>query len=138
MTFYVLFCRTILPKKLTTRDTVSDELGAKHGPNWLKGRCVKSGMNTPTETYVKELTTKIKEGLTSELEEKMKKVESEFQDRVKKVEVGVDQKMQQNLAFALKKLGEANPDIKIDSEELCAIVTSENDDGTPITGGSSF
>ena len=93
-------------------------------------------MNTPT--YVKELTTKIKEGLTSELEEKMKKVESEFQDRVKKVEAGVDQKMQQNLAFALKKLGEANPGIKIDIEELCAIVTSENDDGTPLTGGSSF
>ena len=51
-------------------------------------------MNAPTETNVKELTTKIKEGLTSELEEKMKKVESEFQDRVKRVEAGVDQKMQ--------------------------------------------
>ncbi|KAK1387885.1 hypothetical protein POM88_016063 [Heracleum sosnowskyi] len=73
-----------ITKKLTTGDTASDELGAKHGPNWLQGRCLKSGMsssNPPTDTYVKELTTRIKESLASELEEKMKKAESEFQSR---------------------------------------------------------
>ncbi|KAL6497892.1 hypothetical protein OROHE_026919 [Orobanche hederae] len=129
-----------ITKKLTTGDTASDELGAKHGPNWLKGRCFKSGMsssNPPTETYVKELTTRIKGSLASELEEKMKKAESEFQARVKRVvEAEFEQKMQRNLAFALKKLGEANPNITVDIEELCAIAISDVD--TPITGGSSF
>ncbi|KAK1382641.1 hypothetical protein POM88_020376 [Heracleum sosnowskyi] len=127
-----------ITKKLTTGDTASDELGAKHGPNWLKGRCLKSGMsrsNPPTDTYVKELTTRIKESLASELEEKMKKAESEFQSRV---ESEFEQKMQRNLAFALKKLGEANPGITVDVEKLCAIATSDVDDGTPITRGSSF
>ncbi|KAK1358062.1 hypothetical protein POM88_051318 [Heracleum sosnowskyi] len=127
-----------ITKKLTTGDTASDELGAKHGPNWLKGRCLKSGMsssNPPTDTYVKELTTRIKESLASELEEKMKKAESEFQSRV---ESEFEQKMQRNLAFALKKLGEANPGITVDVEKLCAIATSDADDGTPITRGSSF
>ncbi|KAL6580985.1 hypothetical protein OROMI_006908 [Orobanche minor] len=132
--------RDNITKKLTTGDTASDELGAKHGPNWLKGRCFKSGMsssNPPTETYVKELTTRIRESLASELEEKMKKVESEFQARVKRVvEAEFEQKMRWNLAFALKKLGEANPNMTVDIEELCAIATS--DDDTPVTGGSSF
>ena len=75
--------------------------------------------NAPTDTYVKELTMKIKEGLAAELEEKVKKVESDFQEKMKKVEAGVDQKVQHNLAFALKKLGEANPDINIDIPDLC-------------------
>lgn len=97
-----------------------------------------SSSNPPTDTYVKELTTRIKESLASELEEKMKKAESEFQSRVKSVESEFEQKMQRNLAFALKKLGEANPDITVDVEKLCAIATSDADDGTPITGGSSF
>ncbi|KAL6502292.1 hypothetical protein OROHE_024720 [Orobanche hederae] len=64
----MVYMATILPKKLTTGDTASDELGAKYGPNWLKGRCFKSGMsssNPPTETYVKELTIRIKESLAS-------------------------------------------------------------------------
>ncbi|KAL1818286.1 hypothetical protein ACET3Z_013155 [Daucus carota] len=85
--------------RLSTGDAASDELGAKHGPNWLKGRCVKpanmSNSNAPTEAYVKDLTTKIKEGFAAELEEKVKQVESEFQDKVKQVEAGVDQKISQ-------------------------------------------
>ncbi|WOG87627.1 hypothetical protein DCAR_0206857 [Daucus carota subsp. sativus] len=131
-----------ITKRLSTGDAASDELGAKHGLNWLKGRCVKpanmSNSNAPTETYVKDLTTKIKEGFAAELEEKVKKVESEFQDKVKQVEAGVDQKVQQNLAFVFKKLAQANPDIKIDIQELCTTVGSDNDDGTPMTGGVSF
>ena len=97
-----------------------------------------SNSNAPTETYVKDLTTKIKEGFAAELEEKVKQVESEFQDKVKQVEAGVDQKVQQNLAFVFKKLAQANPDIKIDIQELCTTVGSDNDDGTPMTGGVSF
>nr|XP_017228755.1 PREDICTED: uncharacterized protein LOC108192725 [Daucus carota subsp. sativus] len=131
-----------ITKRLSTGDAASDELGAKHGLNWLKGRCVKpanmSNSNAPTETYVKDLTTKIKEGFAAELEEKVKKVESEFQDKVKQVEAGVDQKVQQNLAFVFKKLAQANPDIKIDIQEVCTTVGSDNDDGTPMTRGVNF
>ena len=93
--------------------------------------------NAPTDTYVKELTIKIKEGLAAELEEKVKKVETEFQDKVKKVEAGVDHKVQKTLEFALKKLGEANRDIIIEIPELGAMVSSENEDGTPLTGSST-
>ena len=56
---------------------------------------------------------------------------------MKKVEAGVDHKVQKTLEFALKKLGEANPDIIIEIPELCAMVASEDEDGTPLTGGST-
>ena len=43
----------------------------------------------------------------------------------------------ENLAWALKKLAEANPGITINLEDFCAI-TSDDDNGTPVTGGTSF
>lgn len=49
----------------------------------------------------------------------------------------VNQKVQDNLTWVLKKLGEANPDLKIDIGELCATISSDRDDGTPMTGGPS-
>ncbi|KAK1405764.1 hypothetical protein POM88_005369 [Heracleum sosnowskyi] len=111
-------------EKLSTEDAPDELLSnRKHGPHWLLGRCVKppkvSSSNVPTDTYVNELTTKIKQGLAAEVEEKM------------------NMKVQQNLASVLKKIGEVNPNIKIDIEEFCVTATSDGD-GTPITGGFSF
>ncbi|KAK1361061.1 hypothetical protein POM88_045535 [Heracleum sosnowskyi] len=106
----------------------------KHGLQWLLGRCVKpskvSSSNAPTDTYVNELTTKIKQGLAAEVEEKVNQIQAEVDEQVNK-------KVQQNLSSVLKKFGEANPKITINIEELCLTATSD-DDGTPITGGSSF
>ncbi|KAK1372244.1 hypothetical protein POM88_028437 [Heracleum sosnowskyi] len=64
------------------------------------------------------------------LEDKVKQIQAEVDGQVNK-------KVQQNLASVLKKLGEANPNITINIEELCVTPTSD-DDGTPITGGSSY
>ncbi|KAL6523205.1 hypothetical protein OROGR_016808 [Orobanche gracilis] len=68
--------------------------------------------------YVDELTTKIKLGLEIELEAK------------------VNKKVQENLTWVLKKLGDANPDLKLDIGEFCATVSSEDDNGTPMTKGA--
>ncbi|KAL8125423.1 hypothetical protein AgCh_012929 [Apium graveolens] len=127
-------------KKLSSRDAAWDELGTRHNLNWLKGRCIRPNMqnNVQTGTYIKELTAKIKEGLSSKLKDKVKKVESEFQEKVKKVGEGVELKVQQNMAVLLKRLAKVNPDIRIDIQDLCVIAASDNDDGTPITGRSSF
>ncbi|KAK1401057.1 hypothetical protein POM88_000662 [Heracleum sosnowskyi] len=108
----------------------------KHGPHWLLWRCVKpskvSSSNAPRDTYVNELTTKIKQGVVAEVEEKVKQIQEEVDEQV-------NTKVQKNLASVIKKIGQANPNIKIDIdiEELCVTATSD-DDGTPITGGSSF
>ncbi|KAK1401064.1 hypothetical protein POM88_000669 [Heracleum sosnowskyi] len=108
----------------------------KHGPHWLLWRCVKpskvSRSNAPRDTYVNELTTKIKQGVVAEVEEKVKQIQEEVDEQV-------NTKVQKNLASVIKNIGQANPNIKIDIdiEELCVTATSD-DDGTPITGGSSF
>ncbi|KAL6546384.1 hypothetical protein OROMI_022105 [Orobanche minor] len=39
------------------------------------------------------------------------------------------------LTWVLKKLGDANPDLKLDIGEFCATVSSEDDNGTPMTHG---
>ncbi|KAK1402365.1 hypothetical protein POM88_001970 [Heracleum sosnowskyi] len=122
-------------EELSTGDAHDELLSdRKHGPQWLLGRCVKpskvSSSNAPTDTYVNELTSKIKQGLAAEVEEKVKQIQAEVDEQVNK-------KVQQNLASVLKKLGEANPNITINIEELCVTAMSD-DDGTPITGGSSF
>ncbi|KAL8098025.1 hypothetical protein AgCh_030961 [Apium graveolens] len=132
--------RKTLTKKLSSGDAVWDELGTIHNPNWLKGRCVRPNMqnNVQIGTYIKELTAKIKEGLASELEDKVKKVEFEFQEKEKKVEEGVELKVRQNMEVVLKRLAKANPDIRIDIQDLCVIAASGNDDGTPITGRNSL
>lgn len=50
------------------------------------------------------------------------------------VDAKLNQKVQDNLAFALKKLAEANPGLQINLGELCGTVSSDTvGDGTPVT-----
>ncbi|KAL6542621.1 hypothetical protein OROMI_024223 [Orobanche minor] len=71
-------------------------------------------INEKPNTYVKEkeLATKIRQGLAADVQEKVKQIQAEGDEQV-------NRKVQQNLALVLKKLGEANPNITIDIEELC-------------------
>lgn len=78
-----------------------------------------------------DLLIKIRQGLASEVEKKVNQIQAEVDEQV-------NRKVQQNLASVLKKLREPNPNTSIDIEDLCVTVTSDNGDGTPITGGSSF
>ena len=99
----------------------------EHSRDWLVGRaCTKetgqcSGSAAiPTEQYVQELTTKIKHDLEIELEAK------------------VNRKVQENLTWVLKKLGDANPDLKLNIGDFCATVSSDQDDNdTPVTQGGA-
>ncbi|KAL6543390.1 hypothetical protein OROHE_010012 [Orobanche hederae] len=106
-------------EKPSTGDASNELLSdRKHGPNWLLRRCVKpskvSSFNAPIDTYVKEkeLPTKIRQGLAAEVQEKVKQIQAEADEQV-------NRKVQQNLALVLKILGEANPNITIDIEDLC-------------------
>lgn len=86
----------------------------------------------PKETYVQDLTCKIRETLVEEIEAKVnKKLQAEMDAQLNK-------KVQENMSWVLKKLGEANPDIVVDLGELCATVSSGHEDGTPVTGGTIF
>ncbi|KAK1401069.1 hypothetical protein POM88_000674 [Heracleum sosnowskyi] len=82
-----------------------------HGPHWLLWKCVKpskvSSSNAPRDTYVNKLTTKIKQGVVAEVEEKVKQIQEEVDEQV-------NTKVQKNLASVIKKIREANPNIKID------------------------
>ncbi|KAL6520000.1 hypothetical protein OROHE_017143 [Orobanche hederae] len=92
----------------------------EHGRNWLVGRGGKSSgtkVHASSSHYVDELTTKIKLDLETKLEAK------------------VNKKVQENLTWVLKKLGDANPDLKLDIGEFCATVSSEDDNETPMTKG---
>lgn len=85
----------------------------------------------PTQTYVQDLTSKIRGSLVEEVEAKVsERVQSELDAQVNK-------KVQENLTYVLKKLGEANPNINIDLGELCTTVSSDQENGTPTTGGTS-
>ncbi|KAK1355551.1 hypothetical protein POM88_048807 [Heracleum sosnowskyi] len=70
-------------EKLSVGDAVGDLLsdGKSHCPTLLLGRCAKpsnaSSSNAPTDTYVQELTTKIRQSLADEVEEKVKQVQAE-------------------------------------------------------------
>ncbi|KAL8155395.1 hypothetical protein AgCh_000687 [Apium graveolens] len=114
-----------ISKKLSTGNNVSELLtdGKSHGPTWLLGRCAKPSQITsstaPKDTYVQELTTKIRQSLTDEVQEKVRQVQAEVDDQVNK-------KVQQNMALVLKKLAEANPNITVDIEDLCSPFSSDN------------
>ena len=73
----------------------------------------------PTNTYIEELTTQIKQNLEVEFEAKVKK--------------DVQEEVDSKLACILKKLSEANPSFQINVGDLCAISSSDNDNGTPLT-----
>lgn len=116
-------------------DADADEMlgRKKKRPNWLVGRQGRTTTFTETpaasvasvpDTYVEELTAKITQNLESEMEAK------------------VNIKVQQNMALFVKKLQEANPEIKLDFSNFCATVSSDADENrTPVTpcnqGGAS-
>ena len=53
------------------------------------------------------------------------------------VDAKLSKKVQENLTWVLKKLAEANPSINVNLGEICATVSSDNCDGTPIIGGAA-
>ncbi|KAL6587889.1 hypothetical protein OROMI_000867 [Orobanche minor] len=115
-------------EKLETIDEVLKEGGdadavlpdGKHGRDWLVGRqgSLLALENTPAipQPSVDELTAKITQDLESQMESK------------------VNRKVQENMTWFLKKLGEANPTLKFDIGDFCATFSSDQDEtGTPIT-----
>lgn len=100
--------------------------GKTHGPSWLIGRTIKSAeVPTPpaTNTYIQELTSQIRQNLEVEIEAKVKK--------------DVQEEVDSKLAMVLKKLSEANPNLQINLGDLCATISSDNDNGTPLTRDAS-
>ncbi|KAL8116811.1 hypothetical protein AgCh_023105 [Apium graveolens] len=90
----------------------------KHGPNWVVGR--KGGMagseNNPTTPQSSAADLK---HVTQELEAKFHR------------------KLQENMAWMLKKLGEANPGMKIDIGDFCASESSDhNENDTHFASGT--
>lgn len=79
--------------------------------------------SAPADTYLDDLTTKIRGELEAELEEKVSK------------------KVQDNLSMILKKIAEANPGLNMDIGGVGATIASEDDEnGTPFsarTAGTS-
>ncbi|KAK1382661.1 hypothetical protein POM88_020396 [Heracleum sosnowskyi] len=119
-----------------------DELvsGAKksHGRGWLIGRhdpkCLKTSTSAPapTDSYVQELTKKIRQEVVVEVEAKVN------QKVCAEVDGKINRKVQDNLTLALKKLAEANPTLNVDIGEICATISSDTvGDGTPMTNGPS-
>ncbi|KAK1385792.1 hypothetical protein POM88_023527 [Heracleum sosnowskyi] len=86
-----------------------------HGSTWLIGRCAnpdKRSTSGPTDSEITYLTIKIRQEVVNEMEEK---------------------KVRENLTWVLMKLSEANPSININLTELCATISSDNDNGTHAT-----
>ncbi|KAK1397559.1 hypothetical protein POM88_007422 [Heracleum sosnowskyi] len=111
----------------------------KERPNLKFRKKEKGGINFTSTDYsfcgflcnlFEALLVKALERYLLKLEDKVKQIQAEVDEQMNK-------KVQQNLPSVLKKLGEANSNITINIEELC-VTTTSNDDGTPITGGSSF
>ncbi|KAL6520064.1 hypothetical protein OROHE_017207 [Orobanche hederae] len=87
---------------------------------------------TPTDSYVQELTKKIRQEVVVEVEAKLN------QKVCAEVDGKINQKFQDNLTLVLKKLVEANPILNVDIGEICATISSDTvGDGTPMTDGSS-
>ncbi|KAK1385810.1 hypothetical protein POM88_023545 [Heracleum sosnowskyi] len=86
-----------------------------HGSTWLIGRCAnpdKRSTSGPTDSEITYLTIKIRQEVVNEMEEK---------------------KVRENLTWVLMKLSEANPSININLTELCATISSDNDNDTHAT-----
>ncbi|KAL6570382.1 hypothetical protein OROMI_014896 [Orobanche minor] len=132
-----------IKKKLESSEGLDglDELvsGGKksHGPAWLIGRhdakCVTASTQasapSPTNSYVQELTKKIRQEVIDEVEAKLNhKVYDEVDSKV-------NQKVQDNLTLVLV---EANPTLNVNIREICATISSDTGgDGTPMTEGPS-
>ncbi|KAL8104879.1 hypothetical protein AgCh_028881 [Apium graveolens] len=97
-----------------------------HDPSWIVGRFVKPVKgSSPTKSQINDLTEKIREEVTAEIEEKMKQQKEEVDAKMNM--------MQENFIWVLRKLGEANPSLNVNMAELCATISSDHDDGTPVT-----
>ncbi|KAL6584645.1 hypothetical protein OROMI_003934 [Orobanche minor] len=123
--------RDAIKKELIMQETIDEVLieggdadvvlpGGKHGPDWLVGRqgSLLALENTPAipQPSADELTAKITRDLESQMEAK------------------VNRKVQENMTWFLKKLGETNPTLKFDIGDFCATFSSDQDEsGTPIT-----
>ena len=76
--------------------------------------------SAPADTYLEDLTAKIRGELEAELEEKVSK------------------KVQDNLSVILKKIVAANPGLNLDIGEVDANISSEDDEnGTTMTVGTA-
>ena len=81
---------------------------------------------------MQDLAGKIRQSLVSEVESSVaKKVQEE-------VDVQVKKKVQENMTWVLMKLAEANPGIIVNIEDFYATTSSDDDNGTPMTGGTAF
>ncbi|KAK1366310.1 hypothetical protein POM88_041871 [Heracleum sosnowskyi] len=101
----------------------------RHDPKCLK---TSTSAPAPTDSYVQELTKKIRQEVAVEVEAKVnEKVCAEVDGKI-------NRKVQDNLTLALKKLAEANPTLNVDIGEICATISSDTvGDGTPMTNGPS-
>ncbi|KAL6543460.1 hypothetical protein OROHE_010082 [Orobanche hederae] len=120
--------RDAIKKRIETIDEVLREGGdasavlpdGKHGPDGLVGRqgsllALENTLAIP-QPSADELTAKITRDLESQMEAK------------------VNRKVQENMTWFLKKLGEASPTLKFDIGDFCATFSSDQDEsGTPIT-----
>ncbi|XP_063940800.1 uncharacterized protein LOC135149309 [Daucus carota subsp. sativus] len=128
-----------IEKQIKISGDGTDELllsgGKKHGKTWLYGRCPNAAKvprsTSSRNSYVEDLACKIKESLADDVKESVSKQVQE------EVDAQVNKKVQQNLTLALKKIAEANPGIKINMEDFCPPASSDDENGTPITGGGS-
>ncbi|KAK1369668.1 hypothetical protein POM88_035760 [Heracleum sosnowskyi] len=139
---------------MRTEDTINKKLGSSegldgldelvsgakksHGRGWLIGRhdpkCLKTSTSAPapTDSYVQELTKKIRQKVAVKVEAKVN------QKVCAEVDGKINRKVQDNLTLALKKLAEANPTLNVDIGEICATISSDTvGDGTPMTNGPS-
>lgn len=84
--------------------------------NWLVGRRGKmpEKNQAPTDSYVQELTAKIRQELEADLDAR------------------VNRKVKESVSWLLKKLVEANPDLNLDVLDFGG-TSDEDDTGTPAT-----
>ncbi|KAK1378748.1 hypothetical protein POM88_025492 [Heracleum sosnowskyi] len=100
----------------------------------FEDKCLKTSTSAPapTDSYVQELTKKIRQEVAVEVEAKVN------QKVCAEVDGKINRKVQDNLTLALKKLAEANPTLNVDIGEICATISSDTvGDGTPMTNGPS-
>ena len=106
---------------MMTQGKDPDTLLKKDKRVWLVGRngrnpaqSTSTAASTDQDPYVEDITAKIRQNLEKELE------------------------ALENMAMMLKKLGEANPGMKLDIGNFCATVSSEEvGNGTPMTDGAT-
>ncbi|XP_065876885.1 uncharacterized protein [Euphorbia lathyris] len=88
---------------------------SSHGSTWLVGRrgvpkkLKKQSATEVPNSYVEELTTKIRDQLANDMK----------------------QQMRDNMTWMINKLGEANPNLKVDVDEMFGGISCENENATP-------